>query len=76
MIKEWFKKMYRIMPVYSQVDNSQVAVVVMEKTYMFGFWPAKKDCLDPDGNLTKQDAVFSNENEANQFIEHLKSVIE
>jgi hypothetical protein len=64
------------MPVYSQTDNSQVAVVVMKKTFMLGFIPAKKDCLDENGNLVEQDAIFQNEDEANNFIEHLKSVIE
>lgn len=76
MIKNRFRAVYRIMPVYSQTDNSQVAVVVMKKTFMLGFIPAKKDCLDENGNLVEQDAIFQNEDEANNFIEHLKSVIE
>lgn len=76
MIKNRFKAVYRIMPVYSQTDNSQVAVVVMKKAFMLGFIPAKKDCLDENGNLVQQDAIFPDENEANSFIEHLKSVIE
>lgn len=42
MIKNRFRAVYRIMPVYSQTDNSQVAVVVMKKTFMLGFIPAKK----------------------------------
>lgn len=72
MIKDWFKTKYRIMPVYAENENKQVAVIVEVKYgSMQDFKPMAKTCLSDKGELIEKPAVFNNEEEAKSFIEHL-----
>lgn len=73
MIKDWFKTKYRIMPVYAENENKQVAVIVEVKYgSMQDFRPMAKTCLNDKGELTEKPAIFDNEEEAKLFIKHLK----
>jgi len=71
-MKEWFKTKYRIMPVYSEKNNKQIAVMVEVKyNFIHEFQPMSKKCLDENGELTDKPAIFDNEEDALFFIKHL-----
>lgn len=76
MKKEWFATKYRIMPVYADTSNKQVAVIVEIKQGFFqDFCPMAKTCLNENGELTDKPAIFDNEEDARFFINHLTETL-
>ena len=74
-MKEWFKTKYRIMPVYADNSNKQVAVMVEVKyNFMSDFRPMAKTCLNENGELIEKPAIFDNEDDAKIFLSHLTEV--
>lgn len=76
MKNDWFVAKYRIMPVYSDTNNNQVAVMVeIKETFMHDFLPMMKTCINENGELVPKPAIFDNEEDARFFISHLTEMV-
>lgn len=76
MKRDWFSPKYRIMPVYSDTSNNQVAVMVeIKETFLHEFQPMMKTCIDENGELHLKPAIFDNEEDAKFFLDHLTEMV-
>lgn len=68
-MKKWFSTQYRIIPVYAESSNKQVAVMVEVKhNFMQEFYPMAKTCLSENGELVEKPAIFDDNDSAMIFI--------
>ena len=76
MKNDWFTAKHRIMPVYAETSNKQVAVMVeIKETFLHDFQPMMKTCIDETGGLIPKPAIFDNEEDARFFITHLTEFV-